>query len=144
MQNTYAQPTHHRTTKEPITQATVLKYINEYRKEQNLPPLKLNRIVSDIANKHSREMANKTIAFGHGGFANRIQQIKYRIEGSDSFAENVAYGYLDAKEVVEIWVDSRGHRKNIEGKFNETGIGIAKDSIGKYYFTQIFLRKNMT
>ncbi|MEB3337507.1 MAG: hypothetical protein VKJ46_08605 [Leptolyngbyaceae bacterium] len=34
---------------------------------------------------------------------------------------------------------SPGHLKNIKGQYNLTGIGIAKDSQGKYYFTQIFI-----
>jgi uncharacterized protein YkwD len=56
-------------------------------------------------------------------------------------AENVAYGQLSAKAVVDGWLKSAPHKKNIEGNYNLTGIGLAKDRKGVIYFTQIFLRK---
>lgn len=59
-------------------------------------------------------------------------------------AENVAYnrGYTDpVAKAVEGWLNSSGHRRNIEGNYNLTGIGVAKNSQGAYYFTQIFILK---
>ena len=57
-------------------------------------------------------------------------------------AENVAYnsGYSDpATQAVQGWLKSTGHRQNLEGNYNLTGIGIAKNAKGEYYFTQIFI-----
>ena len=39
------------------------------------------------------------------------------------------------------WLNSPGHRKNIEGDFTHIGIGVVKNDAGVYYFTQIFLKK---
>jgi uncharacterized protein YkwD len=83
-------------------------------------------------------MADKKTAFGHDGFANRVNVIKSKLGFIQSSAENVAYGRLTPKEVVTGWLKSPGHRKNIEGKFTLTGIGVAKDKAGTIFFTQIF------
>ena len=52
-----------------------------------------------------------------------------------------AMGILSAGEVVNMWLNSPGHKRNIEGNFTLTGIGIAEADNGYLYFTQIFLRK---
>ena len=56
-----------------------------------------------------------------------------------SGAENVAYGAETAEEVVRMWLKSPGHKKNIEGKYNYTGIGIARGRNGQLYYTQLFI-----
>jgi uncharacterized protein YkwD len=57
-------------------------------------------------------------------------------------AENVAVnqGYRNpASEAVRGWLASRGHRENIEGPYQSTGVGVASDAAGNVYFTQIFV-----
>ncbi|MEL4897866.1 CAP domain-containing protein [Crocosphaera sp. Alani8] len=115
--------------------------VNQYRLSKNLPPLQMNAEISYVARQHSKDMANKRATFSHDGFDNRAKMVGKTIPYR-SFAENLAYikGYPDlAKVAVEGWIDSPGHRKNMEGEFNLTGIGIAKNSEGEYYFTQLFL-----
>jgi uncharacterized protein YkwD len=63
-----------------------------------------------------------------------------QIKQCEGGAENVAYNYKNAQDVVRNWIASSGHRRNIEGNYNLTGIGLARDRRGKLYFTQIFLR----
>ncbi|MGA1825447.1 MAG: CAP domain-containing protein [bacterium] len=49
-------------------------------------------------------------------------------------------GYSDpAGRVVERWLNSPGHKKNIEGNYNLTGIGVVQANNLTYYFTQIFV-----
>ena len=84
-------------------------------------------------------MANGSVAFGHDGFNGRVKTISKKIDHVRGFAENVAFGDMGAKEVVKMWLGSSGHRKNIEGHYNLTGIGIAKARDGNLYFTQIFI-----
>jgi uncharacterized protein YkwD len=52
----------------------------------------------------------------------------------------VASGQMTAREVVNGWLKSPGHKKNIEGNFVLTGIGYARSKKGDIYFTQIFSR----
>jgi uncharacterized protein YkwD len=35
---------------------------------------------------------------------------------------------------------SRKHRRNIEGEYHYTGVGVARASNGAYYYTQMFVR----
>jgi uncharacterized protein YkwD len=119
----------------------ILYYINQYRASIGLPELKIIGEASVQATQHSAEMANHTTAFGHDGFDERIDNIVKKIGSVHASAENIAYGKLTAKEVVDLWLNSPGHKKNIEGNYELTGIGIAKDADGIVFCTQIFLRK---
>ncbi len=115
--------------------------VNQYRLSKNLPPLTMNAEISYVARQHSKDMASKQATFSHDGFDNRAKSVRKTIPYK-SFAENLAYikGYPDLADVaVKGWINSPGHRKNMEGNFNLTGIGIAKNSEGEYYFTQLFL-----
>jgi uncharacterized protein YkwD len=116
----------------------VLGYVNDYRRKKGLPSLAMNSIISAQAQKHSDNMAAHRTSFGHNGFQRRMKNISSQVRGVNATAENVAFGSLTAKEVVENWLHSPGHRQNIEGPYNLTGIGIATDSRGNLYFTQIF------
>jgi uncharacterized protein YkwD len=106
-----------------------------------LPALESNSIIAEQAKKHSSNMASKKVAFSHDGFEERIKTITQKIGMSRASAENVAYGHLSAKEVVDVWLKSPGHRKNIEGKYTLTGIGFSRNADGTIYFTQIFISK---
>jgi uncharacterized protein YkwD len=116
----------------------ILKYINEYRRKKRLPALAMNAIMSAEAQKHSENMARHRTDFGHTGFKTRMKRIVPQINGNGSMSENVAYGNMTAKQVVEEWLESSVHRENIVGRYNVTGIGIATDRKGVLYFTQIF------
>jgi len=121
----------------------VLKYVNEHRTGMGLKPLRMNGIITAVAEKHTRNMAAGKIPFGHEGFNERMEQLSKQLKPTYSFAENVSEGAESAKEVVEQWLLSKEHKKNIEGKdYNLTGIGIQKGSDGKLYFTEIFIFKN--
>ncbi|KTD26016.1 MULTISPECIES: CAP domain-containing protein [Legionella] len=121
-------------------QKAILFYVNAYRAKHGLKPLKLNRLMSEEAAKHSRDMAKHAIPFGHKYFDKRIHRLFAKIKQCQGGSENVAYNYRDGEEVVRNWLTSPGHRRNIMGNYNLTGIGLARDKKGKLYFTQIFLR----
>jgi uncharacterized protein YkwD len=120
---------------------SILYYINQYRASVGLPALQMISEASVQATKHSVEMANHTVPFGHDGYDERITNIVKKIGSVHASAENVAYGKLTAKEVVDLWLNSPEHKKNIEGNYELTGIGIAKDLDGVIFYTQIFLHK---
>jgi len=122
-------------------QQSVLDYVNLYRKTKNLAPLKMMPLVTAEALKHSKNMADGRVDFGHAGFDGRADRLMSQIELSNAIAENVAYGKFSAQEVVNRWIQSPGHRKNIEGKFTLTGVGIVRRADGYLFFTQIFINK---
>jgi uncharacterized protein YkwD len=117
----------------------ILRYVNEYRQQHGLPDLRMNSMESSLAAKHSRDMAAGKVKFGHDGFNSRAKTIQKSL-GSIEIGENVASGPMTAREVVDGWLKSPGHKKNIEGNFTLTGIGYARDKKGDIYFTQIFSR----
>ncbi len=120
----------------------VHQQVNQYRQSRNLPPLKLDSRISEQARLHSQSMAAKSASFSHDGFEQRVKAIASEIP-LRSAAENLAYnqGYSDPVTiVVEGWIKSPGHLQNMIGDYHLTGIGVAKNSQGENYFTQIFVK----
>ncbi len=115
----------------------VLKYVNEFRVKNGKSLLVMNETIRDESRTHSTNMANKTVDFGHDGFDERTDRIWENV-ASGAIAENVAYNYTGAREAVDQWINSAGHKANMLGNYTVTGIGIAKNG-NRYYFTQIFL-----
>ena len=98
-------------------------------------------LAASEAAQHSSNMASKRTAFGHGGFEQRALAIANELHGTSSTGENIAYGKMTWQQVIDAWLKSDNHRANIEGAFNYTGVGVAKDSRGVVYYTQIFVKK---
>lgn len=121
--------------------ADILQYTNKFRSSKGLKPLVLQEVLSDEAQGHSQNMARKKTPFGHKGFDKRTKRIKAALGWGSAFAENVAYGQLDGKGVVDLWINSPGHRANLLGNYQYIGIGIAAARDGSLYFTQIFISK---
>lgn len=119
------------------------KQVNQYRRSKGLPPLHLDARISNVSRLFSQKMAQGKAPFNHNGFQNRISAIAKFIP-IKSAGENLAFnqGYSNPVSLaVQGWIKSPGHRKNMEGDFNLTGIGIARNTKGEYYFTQIFVKK---
>ncbi len=116
----------------------VLSQTNKFRRSKGLPALIIREELNAIAQKHSADMARGRVGFGHGGFAKRNAMAKKKINPLNSFAENVAYGATSGKEVVTMWKNSSGHRRNMLGRYKYIGIGTAKDRRGRIFYTQVF------
>lgn len=116
---------------------SVYDRINQYRQSLNLQPLGIDPVVSAQARAHSEEMART------GNFKHRVessaQKLAYPIA-----AENIATsrGYRQPDLIaVQDWIASPKHQRNAVGRYNLTGIGVAQNAKGEYYFTQIFIYK---
>ncbi|HWL65652.1 MAG TPA: Ig-like domain-containing protein [Actinomycetota bacterium] len=58
---------------------------------------------------------------------------------TESAGENIAYGYRTPEEMFQGWLDSPGHRRNIErAEFSAIGVGVATNVSGITYWTQVF------
>lgn len=124
----------------PGLEDDILALINKYRRSKGLGALEVNFTISEEARKHTLAMATQRVEFGHAGFNIRSKIITSKVAGTSAVAENVAVGSRTAKEVVDGWLKSPGHRKNIEGNYRLTGIGVARSQNAQLYFTQIFAR----
>jgi uncharacterized protein YkwD len=121
--------------------ADIINGVNAYRKSKGLPPMQLLALAASEAVRHSSDMASRKIAFGHAGFNQRAIAIANELHGTSSTGENIAFGKMSWKQVIDAWLKSPDHKANIEGAFNYTGVGVAKDSKGVVYYTQIFVKK---
>lgn len=123
----------------------VFDLINLYRTKKGLAILQWSDAVYDPCLQLSTEMAQKTAPFSHEGFEKRIAQVTAALDLAKprylaASAENIAFGDLTAEKVVAGWIKSKGHKKNIEGDYTHSAVGIEKDANGILFFTQIFIK----
>ena len=111
--------------------------INQYRTSIGLAKLEWNETIAEQCRNHSIDMANAH-TINHNGFTERVNSIGETIPWNWA-GENVAYNYT-AQGAVTAWLNSPGHKSNIESNSNLTGVGVAFDEDSVMYFTQIFIR----
>jgi uncharacterized protein YkwD len=120
-------------SKRTLVKATLCQ-LNVERARHSLRPLRLNRRLSDAAQRHSRAMARRHF-FSHdslngASFLDRIRSTGY-LRGAHSWTvgENIAYGsgrLSTPRAIGRAWMNSAGHRANIlSSSFHAIGIGIA-------------------
>jgi uncharacterized protein YkwD len=117
----------------------VHRLVNIHRTSIGLPELEWSEIIAAECRTHSTNIAN-TGTINHDGFYERIDRIKEKIPVSWA-GENVAQNW-STQGAVTSWLNSPGHRKNIESNSNLTGVGIAFDEDSAMYLTQIFIRSS--
>lgn len=121
-------------------QREILYHINKYRITHGMRMLKMNDMITREATQHSLDMAKHRLPFGHDKYDERMGRLLQHIPHANGGAENVAFNYKTAEIVAREWIKSPGHRQNIRGSYNLTGIGIARDERGRIYYTQMFVR----
>ncbi|GIV39018.1 MAG: hypothetical protein KatS3mg033_0818 [Thermonema sp.] len=118
----------------------ILRLVNAYRSDLNKQPLQYDAVLYAQALAHAKNMAEGKTAFGHEGFEHRVRMVA-RTRTIKAMAENVALledGTPNlAQEAVKAWLESPGHRKNMEGDFTHTAIAVYRLH-GYIYFVQLF------
>lgn len=116
---------------EPI-ETEIFDKINEIRIENNLNPLITNQELKDAANIRANEII---ISFSH---TRPDGSDWYTVDENIVYGENLAKGYETAEDVVNAWMESPDHRKNIlSNNFTTMAVSVViKDN--KKYFTQEF------
>ncbi|MEV0388817.1 CAP domain-containing protein [Nonomuraea sp. NPDC050643] len=118
----------------------VVRLTNAERAKGGCDPLKHDAKLRKAAFGHSADMA-KNDYFDHDSRDGRDMTDRIRATGftGSAWAENIAMGQRSAAAVVESWMDSAGHRRNImDCSYTFIGVGAAKDSQGQIYWTQDF------
>ena len=116
-----------------------LELINDYRVSQGLNALGDMNIVKSVAYSHTDYMLENN-EISHDNFFKRSEYLKSHT-GAARVSENVAYGYSSAQTLVKAWLASEGHRKNIEGDFTNFDISAEQNEEGRWYYTNIFIKK---
>lgn len=117
----------------------VLDLVNIERRKAGVKPLVLSDELMRAAAVRSQEI---TQVFSHTRpdgtkFSSLVSRHGRRI------GENIAGGYQTPEDVVDGWMHSEGHRKNIlHPDFTELGVGYTyeENSQYKHYWVQIFRR----
>ncbi|MBU5307908.1 CAP domain-containing protein [Clostridioides mangenotii] len=122
-------------------QKEVVDLVNAERSKQGVKPLTLDAEVSSVATKKSQDMIDKNY-FDHNSptYGSPFDMLKQFGISYKTAGENIAMGQRNPKEVVNSWMNSEGHRKNIlNGNFTKIGVGVAQNSNGQIYWTQMFI-----
>ncbi len=114
--------------------------INEHRVSLGLNPLQLINHVSYKSEEHNAYMIARKVV-NHDLFPQRSENI-IEVLGAVKVNENVAYNFVSPSSALNAWLNSPGHKENIEGSFTHFGISIRVDAeTGKKYYTNIFIKK---
>ncbi|MEH7238751.1 CAP domain-containing protein [Bacillus sp. JJ1562] len=118
----------------------VIDLTNAQRTKNGLPALKADTALSKVAKTKSNDMQQKNYfshtspTYGSPFDMMRDMGVSYRTAG-----ENIAKGQASPDAVVNAWMNSEGHRKNILNP-NFTHIGVGHQTNGNYW-TQMFIGK---
>ena len=111
--------------------------MNDHRESVGCPRLAWNDAVADVAQSHSEDMVERdffdhTNPDGKSPF-DRLHDAGIEYSGA---AENIAWGYPSAETVLDGWLNSSGHRANIENcSMTEHGVGLQQSR-----WTHLFIR----
>ncbi|CAH8286309.1 uncharacterized protein YkwD [Mariniflexile fucanivorans] len=128
------------TTPETKTiEVEILDLINNHRLDMGLNALSDMTLVKSVAFTHTDYMVDNNVV-SHANFYKRSDYLKANA-GATKVTENVAYGYSSAESVVKAWLKSDAHRANMEGDFTNFDLAAEQNAEGKWYYTNIFIKK---
>lgn len=120
-------------------EAQVVEIVNRERAANGCGSVSINSRLAEAARLHSEDQAvhDKMSHDGSDGslFVDRARRAGY----TSPMSENVAMGYASPTAVMDGWMNSQGHRTNILNcGAKAIGVGIAANSAGRLYWTQVF------
>ena len=123
------------------TEVELASAINEYRLSVGLNELQTVNHISYKSREHNDYMITNKVV-NHDLFEERSQNI-IEVLGAVKVNENIAYNYTTSAGALHAWLQSPGHKANIEGDFTHFGVSVTEDSVtGKKYYTNIFIKIN--
>jgi len=128
-------------------EAEIVRLVNEERAKEGMVALNYgNSALNAAAIKRVEEYAaNPYLRHtrpNNGSFSTVFAE--YGIEWREC-GENVASGHRSPAQVVEAWMNSESHRKNIMGGsagFNWIDVAVYEDDNGRLYWVQLFVLSN--
>ena len=114
--------------------------INEYRVSQGLNALQVVNHISFKSEEHNEYMISKNVV-NHDYFEARSNNI-IQVLGAVKVGENIAYNFSTPNSALHAWLNSPGHKANLEGDYTHFGISITVNpTTGKKYYTNMFMKK---
>jgi uncharacterized YkwD family protein len=121
-------------------ESRVIDLTNEQRRKNGLQNLQPDTALSNVAQEKSNDMqAKKYFSHTSPTYGSPFDMMRDFGVTYQSAGENIAMGQQSAEEVVNAWMNSEGHRKNILSP-NFTHIGVGHTGSGNYW-TQMFIGK---
>jgi uncharacterized protein YkwD len=127
---------------DPALAGQVLVLLNKYRVSHGFSALRSNSTLRRTAQWKSLNMSGKHY-FEHNDtplnrpINQRFSDCGYSV--SSGWGENIAYGYGSAEQVMQAWIHSPEHLRNIRTPwFKTVGVGVAHAADGTIYWTQDF------
>ena len=117
----------------------LMNIINDYRVSRGLNSLSKVDYMSAKSEEHDNYMISKG-GISHDYFQDRYEALVKNL-GAVNVSENLAYNYSTPQGVFNAWLNSTGHKANIEGDFTHFGISIRTNSEGKKFYTNLFMKK---
>ncbi len=117
----------------------ILELINNHRLSLGLNPLADMNIIKSVAYSHTDYMVDND-EVSHHNFFTRSDYLKSNA-GAQKVSENVAFGYSSAESVVRAWIKSEAHKANLEGDYTNFDVSAEKNEEGRWYYTNIFIKK---
>jgi uncharacterized protein YkwD len=122
-----------------IVELEVLELINEHRIQIGLNPLVAHSVVKAVAFTHTDYMIQND-DISHDNFYQRKESLEMNA-GANKVSENVAYGFSSPESLVNAWLNSPSHKETIEGDFTDFDISAEQSENGKWYYTNIFIKR---
>ena len=116
----------------------VMNVTNVYRNQIGLDTLKKIQHIGYISEEHNIYMIEQD-TITHDYFQQRADNLVKTLH-AERVGEVLAYNYNYPQSVLNAWINSPSHKKIIEGDFTNFGIAIKQDSIGRKYYTFIFVK----
>ncbi len=120
----------------------VIKLVNAERQKLGLKDYQANSQLSNIARNKSQDMRDNNY-FSHTSptYGSPFEMLRKFNVNYSAAGENIAKGQRTAQAVINAWMNSAGHRRNIlSKKYTQIGVGLVKDNQGVTYWTQLFIR----
>ncbi len=114
--------------------------INAYRVSVGKNSLQLINHVSFKSFEHNEYMIQNNVV-NHDYFDERANNI-IQVLGAVRVGENIAYNFSTPNSALNAWLNSPGHKQNLDGDYTHFGISITVNpETGKKYYTNIFYKK---
>lgn len=121
----------------------VIELVNAERNKQGLPALKADKQLAQLAVVKANDM------FDHHYFEHYSPNYGYAWDLAGLFdysfttiGENIARNYKTPESVVQAWLKSPSHKKNIlNDTYTNIGIACLSNDNGEYYWVQLFSSK---
>jgi len=109
---------------------------NAFRVKNDLTPFIWHEVLANTAFKHSKDM-NENNYFEHTNLNGKSPFDRMKMDGIKyrAAAENIAYGYRNAMDVTNGWINSAGHRRNMLSDIEYLGVGVYKNYYTQNFFT---------